>query len=105
MRTSNIYSSNNFAGNNFALNEKITTVRLPAETRNRLIALSKIKNKTKSEIIKESLEMYCDREENEIDSYSMGLPYFGKYGSGKGDLSETYKQRLKEKLRDRQNSY
>ena len=90
---------------NYVVNEKITTVRLPAETRNKLIALSMIKNKTKSEIIKESLEMYYEREENEIDSYTLGLPYFGKCGSGKGDLSITYKQRIKEKIHARQNSY
>ena len=90
---------------NYAVNEKMTTVRLPAETRNKLVALSRNKNKTKSEIIKESLEMYYEREENEIDSYTLGLPYFGKHGSGEGDLSTTYKQRIKEKLRARQNSY
>ena len=60
---------------------------------------------TMSEIIIESLEMYYTREENELDSYTLGLPYFGKYGSGAGDLSTTYKQRIKEKLRARQNSY
>jgi len=90
---------------NYIINEKITTVRLPAETRNKLIALSRIKNKTKSEIIKDSLEMYYEREENEIDSCTLGLPYFGICGSGQGDLSTTYKQRIKEKLSARQNSY
>ena len=90
---------------NYAVNEKITTVRLPAETRNRLITLSRIKNKTKSEIIKESLEMYYEREENEIDSFTLGLPYFSAGGSGENDLSTTYKQRIKEKLRVRQNTY
>jgi hypothetical protein len=84
---------------------QVTTARLPAETRNRLIALSRIMGKTKSEIIKESLELYFDREENGIDSFTLGIPYFGKYGSGQGDLSTTYKQRIKEKLRARQNSY
>ena len=84
---------------------QITTARLPLETRNKLIVLSRIKKKTKSDIIKESLDMYYEREENEIDSYTLGLPYFGKYGSGEGDLSTTYKERIKEKLRARQNSY
>ena len=88
-----------------AKNEVITTARLPLETRNKLIVLSKHKNMTKSEVIIEALEMLYDREENEMDSYTLGLPYFGKYGSGIGDLSTTYKQRLKEKLRARQNSY
>jgi len=90
---------------NQSKNEVITTARLPLETRNKLIILSKAKNKTMSEIIIDSLEMYYNQEESGIDSYTLGLPYFGKYGSGEGDLSTTYKQRIKEKLRARQNSY
>jgi len=86
-------------------NEVITSARLPIETRNKLLILSKSKNKTMSEIIIESVELYYEQEENQIDSYTLGLPYFGKYGSGEGDLSTTYKQRIKEKLRARQNSY
>jgi len=82
-----------------------TSARLPVETRNKLLALSRIKKKTMSQIIIESLDMYYEREESGIDSYTLGLPYFGKYGSGEGDLSTTYKQRIKEKLRARQNSY
>ena len=85
--------------------EGITTARLPADTRNKLIVLSRLKNKTKSEIIIESLELYYKQEESGIDSYTLGLPYFGKYGSDVGDLSTTYKQRIKEKIRARQNSY
>ena len=90
---------------NYKTNEVITTARLPIDIRNKLLVLSKHKNKTMSEIIIESLEMYYEREENEIDSYTLGLPYFGKYGSGEGDLSTTYKQRIREKIRARQNSY
>ena len=87
------------------MSSQVTTARLPIETRNKLIALSRIKGKTKSDIIKESLDMYYEREESGIDSYTLGLPYFGKYSSGEGDLSVTYKQRIREKLRARQNSY
>ena len=83
----------------------ITTARLPQDTRVKLLTLAKIKNKTKSDIIKESLDLYYEQEAGEIDSYTLGLPYFGKYSSGAGDLSTTYKQRIKEKLRARQNSY
>ena len=87
------------------MKEKITTVRLPQDTRNKLNAISRAKGMTVSEIIRESLEIYCEREENELDSYTLGLPYFGKYGSGEGDLSTTYKQRLREMIRAKQNSY
>ena len=87
------------------MSNQVTTARLPVETRNKLIVLARIKGKTKSDIIKESVDMYYEREESEIDSYTLGLPYFGKYGSGEGDLSTTYKQRIKEKIRAKQNSY
>ena len=87
------------------MNSQITTARLPSETRIKLNALSRVKGKTKSEIIKESIDFYYDHEENQIDSFTLGEPYFGKYSLGEGDLSTTYKQRIKEKLRARQNSY
>jgi hypothetical protein len=90
---------------NFNVNEVITTARLPRETRNKLVILAQVKNKTKSEIIKESLDMYYEKEEKELDSYTLGLPYFGKYGSDESDLSTTYKQRFREYLVERQNFY
>ncbi len=65
------------------------------------MALSRIKNKTKSDIIIESLEMYYKQEENEIDSFTLGEPVFGKYGSGESDRATSYKQRIKQKLSDR----
>jgi predicted DNA-binding protein len=89
---------------NYINGEIITTARLPVGTRNKLVTLSRVKNKTKSEIIIESLEMYYDREEGEIDSFSLGERVFGKYGSGDGDRSTTYKQRIKKKLSDRANA-
>ena len=87
------------------MSSQITTARLPPDTRIKLDALSRVKGKTKSDIIKESIDFYYEQEENQIDSYTLGEPYFGKYSLGEGDLSTTYKQRIKEKLRARQNSY
>jgi len=84
---------------------QMTTARLPLETQSRLIILARIMGKTKTEIIKESLDRYYEQEASDIDSFTLGKPYFGKYSSGVGDLSTTYKQRIKEKLRVRQNSY
>ena len=87
-------------------NDVITTFRLPIETRGKLDALARAKNTPKSQIIIEALELFFKQEEEEqLDSYTLGLPYFGKYSSGEGDLSVTYKERIKEKLRARQNSY
>ena len=84
---------------------QITTARLPLDTRNKLLVLSRTKNKTKSDIIKESLDMYYKYAESEIDSYTLGEPYFGKYASGESDLSTTYKERIKKKLAERQSQW
>jgi len=88
---------------NYAYGEIITTARLPIGTRNKLLTLSRAKNKTKSQIIIESLEMYYNKEEVDIDSFTLGEKVFGKYGSGDGDRSTTYKQRIKKKLSGRAN--
>jgi predicted DNA-binding protein len=79
-------------------NDQITTARLPMETRNRLVVLSRAKNKTKSQIIIEALDMYYEKEENEIDSFTLGLPFFCKYDLGDPDLSTTYKERVREAI-------
>jgi len=83
--------------------DQITTARLPAETRNKLVALSRIKGKAKSDIIKESLDLYYEQEENEIDSMTLGEPYFGNYSSGDNDRSTTYKERIRDSLRAKLN--
>ena len=82
----------------------MTTARLPRETRSKLIVLSKVKGKTKSDIIKESLDMYYEREENDLDSFTLGEGFFGNYGSDEDNLSTTYKERIREKLRAKLNS-
>jgi len=81
--------------------DQITTVRLPADTRNKLVVLSRLKGKTKSDIIKESLDMYYEREESEIDSFTLGESLFGRYGSGEDDRATSYKERIKGKLSGR----
>ena len=59
-------------------------------------------DKTKSDIIKDSLDMYYEQEEKEVDSFTLGKKYFGKYSSGESDLSTTYKERIAKDLRARQ---
>jgi predicted DNA-binding protein len=81
-----------------AMQQRITTARLPRETVVKLIAVARLRRKTKSAIIKEAIDMYYEREEQEMDSFSLGEAYFGKYGSGEDDRATTYKQRIKEKL-------
>ncbi len=82
----------------------MTTVRLPSEIEQRLEILSRQKHKSKSEIIKEALERLFYQEESEKDSYELGKELFGRYGSGDGSLSVTYKERIKGKLNAKLNS-
>jgi len=80
------------------MNAQVTTARLSRDTRSKLVALARIKGKTKSDIIKESVDMYYEYEEREISAFMVGEPYFGNYGSGEDDRATSYKERIKEKL-------
>jgi predicted DNA-binding protein len=81
------------------------TVRLPYELEQRLEALAKKKGSSKTRIIKEALEKLLEYEESAKDSYALGKELFGRYGSGDGSLSISYKKRLKEKLHAKQSAY
>jgi predicted DNA-binding protein len=83
------------------MSHQITTARLPQDTRNKLLVLSRVKNRTKSDIIKESVDMYYEYAENEIDSFTLGEPSFGKYGSGESDRATRYREHIKGKISDR----
>ncbi len=74
------------------------SVRLPKDLESKIDKLSKQGNTTKSNIIKEALEKYINEEENKSNPYLLGKDLFGRYGSGKGDLSKTYKTKLKDKI-------
>jgi len=76
----------------------MTTVRLPEGLEKKLDDTSKAEKRSKSDLIKEALERYFNREEPEKDPYELGKEYFGRYGSGEKDLSTTYKARIKEKI-------
>jgi len=73
-------------------------VRLPEDLERELIGYSKSNNISKSKAVKEALEIYL-REQKSKTPYELGKNVFGKYSSNRGDLSTTYKQKLKEKIR------
>ena len=83
----------------------MTTVRLPMEMEQKLEILARRKHKSKTDLIREALENLFFQEESEKDSYELGEEYFGKYGSGNGTLSSTYKSRIKEKINAKYNSH
>jgi predicted DNA-binding protein len=76
----------------------MTSARLPQEIEQQLAAVSKAKHLSKSELVKEALVQYFAHEESEKDSYELGAGFFGKYGSGDGNLSSDYKKRLRDKV-------
>ena len=76
------------------------SVRLDDELDKKIRALSKRTKATKSEIVREALTEYLETREAEDKPFDLGQDLFGRFGSGKGDLSTTYKKRIKEKLNE-----
>jgi predicted DNA-binding protein len=83
----------------------MTSARLPQDTEARLAALAEERNQSKSYIIQKALAFYLAEEYSEKDSYKLGEDYFGRYGSGDGNLSKDYKKRLREKLHAKHHSH
>jgi hypothetical protein len=81
----------------------MTKLQLPHETEQKLKSVSKMRQTLSPTLIEEAPESFLfDQipEKTDVeDSYELGKPYFGKYGSGNGDLSTDYKKLLTGKLR------
>ena len=78
------------------------SVRLDKSLEKQLEQTAKEKEVSKSQVIKESLTHYFNmlkQEQKQKTPYELGAELFGKYSSGKKDLSTSYKQKLKEKIR------
>jgi predicted DNA-binding protein len=82
-------------------------VRLPENLENELNRFSKITCKTKTDIVKEALKLFFETEskKEQRSPYELGQDLFGRYGSGKDDLSTTYKQKLKNKLNEKYHTH
>ena len=77
------------------------SVRLEDAIENQLNFVAQQKHLPKSKIIKEALLHYFEMlkcESKQKTAYELGSELFGKFESGKGDLSMTYKQKLSDKL-------
>ena len=79
----------------------MVTARVPVDLEKKLAHHSEAAHTTKSEVVKKALEAYLYPFESAEDSLFLAESYMGKYGSGEGDLSVTYKARLKEKLHEK----
>lgn len=77
------------------------SIRLDNSLESQINFLSQRNHISKSKIIKDALTYYFDmlkKESKEKTPYELGSELFGKYASGKQDLSTTYKEKLKEKI-------
>lgn len=73
------------------------TVRIDDALEKKILALSKIKMCSKSDIVKESLTRYLEAESS--SAYELGKDLFGRDGSGRKISSSQRKSVLKEKIR------
>jgi len=70
----------------------MVSVRLDEKIENQLDFIAQQKHILKSKVIKDALVYYFDmlkEESDEKNAYELGSEFFGKYSSGKDDLSTT----------------
>ncbi|HPB81970.1 MAG TPA: ribbon-helix-helix protein, CopG family [Spirochaetota bacterium] len=77
------------------------SVRLTQEEEHKLNQVAKEENMSKTDIIKRALMYYFDERRERKTAYDLGEDFFGRHGSGKGNLSEDYKTIVKERLREK----
>lgn len=76
-------------------------VRIDKDTEKRLEKYAQQHDLSKSQVVKEALAVYLSRATVDFSAFDLGKDLFGQEGSGKQDLSSTYKKQLKEKLREK----
>ncbi|WP_292658119.1 ribbon-helix-helix protein, CopG family [Nitratifractor sp.] len=77
------------------------TVRLPEEMERKIDKEARYRRSTKTEVVKEALELYFNREERQSSPFELGAELFGRFGSGREDNSIRYKEQLKEKIAEK----
>lgn len=82
----------------------LVTIELPVEIQFKLEQLSISQNKTKSDIVRESLNLYFNNMRNLRSPFELGKDFFGKYGSEHGDLSVNAEKILRSKLSAKKHS-
>lgn len=81
------------------------TVRVKPEIERTLEALASEEGISKSALIRECLEEFIGRKENEKSPWELGKEIFGKYASGLGNLSTDRKKIVKEKIYAKQDAH
>ena len=76
------------------------TVRLSRQMEEELTAFCQQKRLSKSQVVKEALAIYTERNAVSTSPYELGVDLFGQAGSDRTDGSITYKERLMLMLRE-----
>lgn len=71
------------------------TIRLDDSLENKIEKMSLSLGITKSELIRRSIQMFIESSEK-LDPWNAGKDLFGKFASGRADLSENRKKIVKE---------
>lgn len=74
-------------------------VRLDKKTENVVKEYATTHDVSKTMIVKEALAMYFSKKELAQNPFELGKDLFGTQSIGQSDLSQSYKSRLKDKLR------
>lgn len=77
------------------------SIRLDNDTEEKIKIISKNENISKSDVIKKALYLFFEHYNKKNSPYELGKVLFGKYGSGKNNLSKDYKKLLKGKLHEK----
>jgi len=75
------------------------TDRLDADTERALIKAAKEQGVSKSELVRQSVREYLDRTGDSRFAWELGKEVFGKYGSGRSDLSTKHEEILRDQFR------
>ncbi|MBT3785285.1 CopG family transcriptional regulator [bacterium] len=76
------------------------TLRLESDLEKDLTKSAEFLGISKSELVRRSIEAYLQSLEKP-NAWELGNQFFGKYSSGKGDLSSNRKAHLKKKLKSK----
>lgn len=76
----------------------MSSLHLPEELEKKVNALAKAQGRTRTDIVKESLNEYIKKHSGDLTPFEMGKDLFGQQGSGVDDRSVNRKQYLAKSL-------
>ncbi len=81
------------------------TVQLNEQLRQNLEALASQRGVSSAELIEQCLEEFVGGAQNGGSPWRLGEKLFGKFGSGRGDLSRNRKKIVREKIHAKRRAY